>query len=86
MQLSDGNSSDQTQCVPQPKEQISEIVNSYINEEKTKSKRRLNVIEHNIIESTSEDPEIRHKHDTDSVSCIFDKHLAVPATITKPSV
>ena len=38
---------------------------------------------HNIVESTSEGPETRCKHDIDSVSCIFDKHLAVPATITK---
>ena len=73
----------QTQPVSQSKEQISEMVSSYINEEKEKSKRRLNVIVHNVIESTSEDPELRRKHDIDSVSSIFHKHLTVPATITK---
>ena len=51
----------QTQPVSQSKEQISEMVSSYINEEKEKSKRRLNVIVHNVIESTSEDPELRRK-------------------------
>ena len=59
------------------------MVSSYINEEKEKSKRHLNVIVHNIIESLSEDPKIRLKHDIDSVSSIFHKHLTVPATITK---
>ena len=48
----------QTQQVSQSKEQISEMVSSYINEENEKSKRRLNVIVHNVIESTSEDPEL----------------------------
>ena len=56
----------QTEPVSQSKEQISEMVSSYINEEK--SKRHLNVIVHNVIESTSEDPELRRKHDIDSVS------------------
>jgi len=83
MELSDDNTSDQTQSASQPTVQISEIVNSYINEEKEKSKRRLNVIVHNIVESTSEDAEVRRKHDIDSVSCIFEKHLAASANITK---
>ena len=43
----------------------------------------MNVIVHNVIESTSEDPELRRKHDIDSVSSIFHKHLTVPATITR---
>ena len=83
MQLSEESCSDKTQQVSQPKEQISEIVNSYTSEEKEKSKRYLNVIVHNVMESTSEDPEIRLKYDIKSVSGIFDKHLHVSATITR---
>ena len=53
------------QIIANTDKQILTVVTNYINEEKEKSKRRLNVIMHNIPESTLED---RRKHDTDFVT------------------
>ena len=42
---------------------IKTMFNDYINEEREKAKRHLNIIIHNIPESVSEDSNTRKKHD-----------------------
>ena len=63
--------------------QISTIVSSYINEEKETAKRRLNLIIHNVSESTQEDGLARKQEDINKVSSIFQQYLNVSLTITK---
>ena len=55
----------------------SEISNSYINEEKERSRRRLNVIVHNFAESSAESGSERKSHDISNVASIFDKYVGV---------
>ena len=57
------------------------MFNDYINEEREKAKRRLNVIIHNIPESVSEDGNTRKKHDTDFVTDICHQHLNTKVSI-----
>ena len=45
--------------------QVTTVINSFLNEEKEKTKRRLNLIIHNIPESTDGDGLTRKKHDID---------------------
>ena len=71
------------QTIANTDKQILTVVTNYINEEKEKSKRRLNVIMHNIPESTSEDGNTRRKHDTDFVTDMCQKHLNTAVSITK---
>ena len=52
---------------PEVNNHITSKISNCINEEKEKAKRRLNVIIHNVPESTSEDSNVRKKHDTDFV-------------------
>ena len=62
---------------------IKTMFNDYINEEKEKAKRRLNIIIHNIPESASEDGNTRKKHDTDFVTDICQQHLNTKVSINK---
>ena len=66
----------------EPDTQISSIVTSYINEEKEKSRRRLNLIVHNFSESKADDGPSRKQEDISAVSSVFKKHLGISATIT----
>ena len=70
-------------CPNTPEVHISTIVSSYINEEKEKSKRRLNLIVHNLEESSAEDVATRQKYDTDQVSSIFQNYVGVSPNISK---
>ena len=63
--------------------QLTAMVTSFISEEKEKAKRRLNLIVHNIVKSTSEDGTTRKKHDVESVSGILQQYLGISATISK---
>ena len=63
-------------------DQISTIVTSYINEEKEKARRRLNLIVHNISESKADNVLSRKTEDINVVSSALKKHLGVSATIT----
>ena len=63
--------------------QLTAMVTSFISKEKEKAKRHLNLIVHNIAESTSEDGTTRKKHDVESVSGILQQHLGISATISK---
>ena len=57
--------------VPTTNDQITTIVSSYINEEKEKAKRKLNLIIHNVGESTSEDSLESKKEDIDNISSSY---------------
>jgi len=59
------------------------MINFFIIEEKEKAKRCLNLIVHNVTESTNEDGLIRKKHDTDFIISTFQQYLGVSVTINK---
>ena len=48
------------------RDEISQAVFSVLNEEKEKSKRRLNIILHNIPESNAENIDVQKQHDADT--------------------
>ena len=60
----------------------SEVSNSYINEEKERSRRRLNVIVHNVAELSAESGSERKSHDISNVASIFDKYVGVKVKVT----
>ena len=63
--------------------QIQTVINSFINEEKEKARRRLNLIVHNVTESTDEEGLNRKKYDIDFVTSTFQQYLEVRVTINK---
>jgi len=76
---------DQSTCVPSLRHsEISQAVSSVLNEEKEKSKRKLNIILHNIPESDAEDVAVRRQHDEDTAKAVINQHLDIPASITEP--
>ena len=60
----------------------SDVISTFLNEEKERSKRHCNVIVHNLGESTLENSQERKEYDTNTISSVFTKHLGVKATIT----
>ena len=62
---------------PEVNNHITSKISDYLNEEKEKAKRRLNVIIHNVPESTSEDGSVRKKHDTDFVMQMCQHNLDI---------
>ena len=62
---------------------ISSAVSSVINEEKEKSKRKLNLIVHNLPESSKDNGDDRKQEDISSVSGILDKYLGISVNIAK---
>lgn len=62
---------------------ISSAVSSVINEEKEKSKRKLNLIIHNLAESSKESGDARRQDDISSTSNIFSKYVGHSAKIEK---
>ena len=59
----------------------SEVLNSYIIEEKERSRRRLSVIVHNVAESSAESGSEKI-HDISNVASIFDKYVWVKVNVT----
>ena len=57
-------------------------VSSVLNEEKEKSKRKLNLILHNIPESDTTVVETRKQHNTGTAMAIINQHLSIPASIS----
>ena len=57
-------------------------MSSVLREEKKKSKRKLNIILHNIPESNADNADVRREHDTDTVKAIVNQHLCIPAPIS----
>ena len=60
----------------------SEVLTSFINEEKERNKRRLNIIVHNIAESSAESGSERKSCDINNVTSIFDKYVGVKVKVT----
>ena len=54
-----------------------EVITSFINEEKERSKRRLNIIVHNVAESSAESGSERKSYDIINMTSIFDKYAVV---------
>ena len=66
-----------------PNSNIQEVVASFINEEKEKAKRRLNLMIHNVPESPSEDGLTRKKHDVDFVTKMCQTQLSTKVVLNK---
>ena len=60
----------------------SDVISTFLNEEKERSKRCCNVIVHNLEESTLENSQQRKEYDISTISSVFTKHLGVKASIT----
>jgi len=60
-----------------PNDHIKTIFSSYLNEEKGKSKRQLNIIVHNLKESSLEDGATRKKDDVSKVNKLLQNHMEV---------
>ena len=69
--------------IEEPKKQFSSFMSSFMNEEKEKDKRRLNLIIHNIVESTDVDSSVRKEHDINLVDSILKKYLGISAKIER---
>jgi len=67
----------------QPVNNIQEVVATYLNEEKEKQKRRLNIIIHNTPESTSEDGLTRKNHDIGFVNKLCQTQFNTEVSVTK---
>jgi len=65
-----------------PNDHITTVVSSYLNEEKERSKRRLNLIVHNLKEPTSEDGATRKKEDIKQINNLLQNHMEVSPTVT----
>ena len=72
----------QSSVTSPPNDHITTIVSSYLNEEKEKSKRRLNLIVHNLKEPSSEDGATRKKEDIKQINDLLQKHVEVTPSIT----
>ena len=62
---------------------LSSFVSTFINEEKEKSKRKLNLIIHNVVESTKEDGAARKREDISCISDILQQFLGITVKIEK---
>ena len=69
-----------TSAYSPPNDHIKIIVSSYLIEEKEKSKRQLNIIVHNLKESSSEDGATRKKDDVSKVNELLQNHMEVNPT------
>ena len=58
-------------------------MSSVINEEKEKSKRKLNLIIHNLTESSKESGDARRQEDISSISNILSKHIGISVKVEK---
>jgi len=69
----------------EPKKQFSSFMSSFMNEEKEKEKRCLNLIIHNIKlkESADADSSVRKKHDINLVDSILKQYLGISTKIEK---
>lgn len=61
----------------------SEVITSFLDEEKERSKRRLNVILHNIEESSEDNGQARMEQDKNTAMSVFDKYMGVKPGIVK---
>ena len=74
---------DGPQAVTDSTTEVMAIMTSYINKEKEKVKRHLNLIVHNIPKSASEDGLLRKKHDIGFLCSLSKKYLGFPVAINQ---
>ena len=67
----------------EPKKQFSSFMSSFMNEEKEKEKRRLNLIIHNTEESADTNSSVRKEHDINIVDSILKQYLEISTKIEK---
>ena len=79
MECSDQPSASQTITT----DSVASIAATLVNEEKEKERRQLNLVLHNIEESSSSDGSKRKDEDIQRVKSIFEKYLDVSVSITK---
>ena len=65
-----------------PQFKLSKAFSSVLSEEKEKDKRKLNLILHNIPESTNPSSDVRKQDNTDTAATIFNQHLGIPTSVT----
>ena len=65
-----------------PHFKLSKAFSSVLSEEKEKDKRKLNVILHNIPESTNPSSDARKQDDTDTTATIFNQHQGIPTSVS----
>ena len=75
------SSSSHSHPTPSP-HALRDVVSSVINEEKDKQKRRLNLIVHNMAESSADQPLARKEQDIANLQDILTSHLQVRAHIS----
>jgi len=61
----------------------SEVITSFLDEEKERSKRRLNVIIYNLEEYNEDSGQARMEQDISAVKSVFDKYMSVKPNIAK---
>lgn len=61
---------------------IHSIISTILSKEREKDKRQLNLIVHQLTESTKEDPQSRKTEDIHVSSKLIQKYLGIPVTIT----
>ena len=62
---------------------IFEVIPSFLDEEKERSKRHFNVIVHNVEESSAENGQARKEQYINIVMSVFDKYMGVKLNISK---
>jgi len=62
---------------------VASIAASLVSEEKEKERRQLNLVLHNVEESSSSDGSERKSEDIKKVKSIFEKYLEVSVSVTK---
>ena len=60
----------------------SDVITTFLDEEKERSKRRCNVILHNVEESSADTGQARKEQDVTNITSIFDKFMGVKPTIS----
>ena len=68
---------------PLSADSVSNIASSLVEEQHEREKRKLNIIIHNVPESTKDDPAARKNDDIAVVTDLFQKHMKIKSTINK---
>ena len=67
----------------EPKKQFTSFMSSFMNEEKEKEKRRLNLIIHNVEESADANSSVRKNHDINLIDSALRQYLGISTKIEK---
>ena len=64
------------------KESFTQLASAVLSEQQEKERRQLNIVLHNVAESSSDLPGVRKQDDIKNATSIIDKYLAVKCSIT----